>query len=41
MVGRRFHRSTILLALFAMVSVLLALAAVDGLLDPVVELLGR
>ena len=41
MVGRRLHPSTVLLALFAVVSVVLALAAVNGLLDPVVELLGR
>ena len=41
MAGRRAHYSTILLALFALVSVVLALAAVNGLLDPVVEILSR
>lgn len=41
MFGYRSHRSTILLALFAVLSVVLALAAFNGVLDPVVELLTR
>lgn len=41
MLGRRTHRSTILLARFALLSVVLAIAALNGLFDPVVELLTR
>lgn len=41
MFGYRRHRSTILLALFALLSVVLAVAALNGVLDPIVELLTR
>lgn len=39
--GRPFHHSTILLALFALLSVALAVAALNGLLDPIVEILNQ
>lgn len=41
MVGRGVHLSTVLLATFALLSVVLALAALGGHLDPIVELLTR